>query len=354
MRRALLRPPCLVSFSGGRDSSALLAVATEVARQEGLSLPVPVTLVFPESAAAEEEEWQTIVLGHLGLRDWLRIDIRHELGAVGPVAATALRRHGLLWPCNTHFHLPIVEQASGGSVVTGFGGDEIALSSATVRAERVVARRVRPRAGDVLSLGFAATPRSLRASVYGRRALAEVSELPWLTAGGVRAISRSLGDMNARKPFGWESVVRRWIWRSRYFRVCMRSFAIMADFHDVEVFHPFVASEVLDALGRAGGFSGLGTRTELMGRLFGDLLPDEVVRRQTKGVFTDPVWTPATFRFARSWSGGGIDLPPVDVEGLRRHWMSERPDPRSTVLLQMAWMHDDSSAADATVAPDVP
>ena len=34
---ALLRPPCVVSFSGGRDSSAALAVATRVARQQGIS-----------------------------------------------------------------------------------------------------------------------------------------------------------------------------------------------------------------------------------------------------------------------------------------------------------------------------
>jgi asparagine synthase (glutamine-hydrolysing) len=35
MVRALHRPPCVVSFSGGRDSSAVLALATHVARREG-------------------------------------------------------------------------------------------------------------------------------------------------------------------------------------------------------------------------------------------------------------------------------------------------------------------------------
>ena len=41
---ALRRPPCLVSFSGGRDSSCVLAAATRAARREGLQPPVPVTL----------------------------------------------------------------------------------------------------------------------------------------------------------------------------------------------------------------------------------------------------------------------------------------------------------------------
>ena len=54
MLRALRRPPCLVSFSGGLDSSALLAVATAVARREGLDDPVPATLVVPGSPESDE------------------------------------------------------------------------------------------------------------------------------------------------------------------------------------------------------------------------------------------------------------------------------------------------------------
>ena len=48
--RALLRPPCLVSFSGGRDSSLVLAIASDVARRHGLPLPVPATNRFPGRA----------------------------------------------------------------------------------------------------------------------------------------------------------------------------------------------------------------------------------------------------------------------------------------------------------------
>src|SRR5262245_65085870 len=55
---ALRRGPCLVSFSGGRDSSAVLAVATGIARREGLPLPVPVKNVFPGPATTLEPGWQ--------------------------------------------------------------------------------------------------------------------------------------------------------------------------------------------------------------------------------------------------------------------------------------------------------
>ncbi|HEY2429742.1 MAG TPA: hypothetical protein VGI06_12480, partial [Acidimicrobiales bacterium] len=42
----LRRPPCIVAFSGGRDSSAVLAVAVDAARRHGLAPPVPLTHVF--------------------------------------------------------------------------------------------------------------------------------------------------------------------------------------------------------------------------------------------------------------------------------------------------------------------
>jgi len=134
---ALARPPCVISFSGGRDSSALLAVAARLARRSGLNPPIPATLRFPGDAATDEGAWQATVLSHLGLDDWVRIDVGDELDAVGPVAGNALRRHGLLWPFNVHFHLPVIELAPGGTVVTGFGGDEIGRAGASARAERI-------------------------------------------------------------------------------------------------------------------------------------------------------------------------------------------------------------------------
>ena len=143
---ALSRPPCLLSFSGGRDSSGLLALATKVSREQGLELPVPATMLFPGDEAANEDAWQALVLKELGLPDWVRINVTPgELDLVGPVAATALKRHGLLWPFNAHFHVPIIERAAGGSLVTGFGGDEIALASRSARAERLLARQERTR-----------------------------------------------------------------------------------------------------------------------------------------------------------------------------------------------------------------
>ena len=122
---ALRRGRCCVSFSGGRDSSIVLAAATRVARREGLALPTPVTNRFPHAGPTDESEWQELVVRHLGLDDWLRIDHTDALDIVGPVARQVLERHGLLWPFNAHFHVPLLEAAEGGALLTGIGGDEL-------------------------------------------------------------------------------------------------------------------------------------------------------------------------------------------------------------------------------------
>ena len=63
---ALARPPCLVSFSGGRDSSSVLAAATRAAAREGLDPPVPVTLRLRDAPMSDEAEWQELVVRDLG------------------------------------------------------------------------------------------------------------------------------------------------------------------------------------------------------------------------------------------------------------------------------------------------
>ena len=121
--RALPRPPCLVSFSGGHDSSLVLAAAARAARRERLPLPVPVTWRVTDAPRAEESRWQEAVLAALRLPDWIRLEAGDDLDFVGPVAAGVLRRHGLLHPANAYLHAPLIERAARGTLLTGVGGD---------------------------------------------------------------------------------------------------------------------------------------------------------------------------------------------------------------------------------------
>jgi Asparagine synthase len=345
---ALRRPPCVISFSGGRDSSALLAVATRVARRESLPLPIPVTLRFPGSSPANEDTWQSEVLKHLALSDWVRRDvIGDEFDVVGPVAQECLSRHGLLWPFNAHFHWPIMQIAAGGTLVTGFGGDEVALSSRTARAEQVISGRRRPHPVDALVVGLALSPRLVRARVLRRR-FTRTGAFPWLTARGRSEVSRAVAQADAQIPLGWSSVVRNSIWRSRYFRVCQENFEVMGAAAGIDVLHPFLHPSVLDSIASKGGFGGLGSRTEIMRLLCDELLPERVLERRSKGSFTQPTWTDTARTFARQWSGAGLDASLVDLGALKSHWDSDDVNLLSSTLLQAAWLREHAAQAGST------
>jgi hypothetical protein len=123
--RALQRPPCLVSFSGGHNSSLVLAAATRAARREHVPLSIPVTWRPTDAPRAEESAWQEAVVAALRLTDWIRLPTGDDLDFVGPVATDVLRRHGLLHPANAYFHAPLLKEAAGGTLLTGVGGDQV-------------------------------------------------------------------------------------------------------------------------------------------------------------------------------------------------------------------------------------
>lgn len=341
---ALQRPPCVVSFSGGRDSSGLLATACALARREGLPLPVAATLVFPGDAAAEEGEWQEVVLREVQVEQWERIVVTPgQLDAVGPVATALLRRHGLLWPFNTHFHMPIVERAIGGTVVTGFAGDEVARASAFARAERIMCRRERAGLADSLKIcGLALAPRPVRAVVHRRR---QGEPVPWLGPEGKRQARERLALDDADVPFGFDHRLG-WFWRSRYVQRCLAAFGRMGSTSSVRFVHPFASPPLLAALARRGGVPGLGDRSEIVRLLFGGVLPPKALTRVSKAHFTTPLWTGTAKRFAAEWSGGGFDPQLVDPRLLRSHWLGQQPDLTSTTLLQAAWLYDDRGVVD--------
>lgn len=54
----------------------------------------------------------------------------------------------------------------------------------------------------------------------------------------------------------------------------------------------------------------------------GDLLPVEVLERQTKTVFNAAYSTGAEREFAGDWRGDGLDTNLVDCEALRAQWLS--------------------------------
>jgi asparagine synthase (glutamine-hydrolysing) len=346
IRPALEHPPCLVSFSGGRDSSAVLALAARTARRAGLPAPVPATLRFPGAERSAEVDWQESVVSHLGLRDWLRIEVSDELDCVGPLATAALRRDGLLWPPNSHFHVPLLERATGGSLVTGIGGDEVFGASRWARPAAVLAGRVRPTPRDAFRVGLALAPESLRRTVFRRRAPVP---FPWLRPEARRAVHARLARDAASEPLGWASRLA-WIPRLRAFRAGIASVAALAAAAGVRVVHPLADPGFHAALARIPRSMRFRPRAELMSALFEDLLPGEVLARPGKARFGQVAWGKHSRALVARWAGEGVDpelvgVDPelVDVDALRRAWAQAERDGRLLTVLQSIWLALDSA-----------
>jgi len=334
VRPMLAQSPCFIAFSGGRDSSALLAVAVDLARREGWAPPIPITLRFAH-ASTREDAWQETVVRHLRLNDWLRLDIGDELDLLGPVARSGLRRHGLLYPANAHLIVPMAKAAAGGSLLTGVGGDDVFGNWPWHDVATVLAGRSRVQFGHARRAAHLAAPISLRAEISCRR---EPLGLPWIVASERRNVARLLAREMGSAPRTWSSRMA-WSARWRPWRETVRSIDILATDAGATVGSPFLDQAFLASLALAGGRLGWGDRHATMHALFGNLLPEAVLSRRSKAEFSAPFFGTATRRFAAEWNGvAGPASDLLDADVLRGLWRSDRPHFLSTMVLQAAWI----------------
>ena len=324
--------PCFVSFSGGRDSSAVLAVATRVARAEGLSDPVPVTLLFDEPEA-EESKWQEIVIRHLKLSEWVRIRPRNRITVLGSDARVGMRRHGILWPPNVFIHVPMMEVAEGATLLTGFDGDGLFGGWSGIHLADVIQGRTLPVLRDVPRLIRHVAPPPLGNVMWRPTTPA----IPWLSSQAAGDFRRKWAQSRSDEPASWRD---RTVWfsRSRHLMLAKRSLdRIATDFH-VEVVHPLLNPGFVSALGRAGGWLGLGDRTSIMRYMFQGLLPKAVIERSSKATFTSTLWGRDARKFEENWNGKGLSTELFEEPVLRRAWRQERPRFQSATALQAAWL----------------
>jgi len=330
----LSRPPCLLAFSGGRDSSALLAVAVSVARREGLPLPIPITLTYPAAAGTDESSWQRMVLDHLRLSERLVLTVHQEHDPLGPVATPVLRRHGTLWPPNFAPTWRMMNYARGGVLLTGESGDEVfGIKRITPLTKILAARgRVSPRLYPYVTRALAPAPLRRRTALRNRYYRS------WLR----EPVEALLSARDADDAAAYSLHAGRHAWQFTTRRCVRRGYEMLRTLGreiDVEYVQTFGEPDFVTALAHAAGFWGWTGRTATMVRLFGDLLPRELLERSTKAYFTHAVFTEHTRSFARQWGGGGVDTDLVDPEALRENWLSESPHLPTMNLLQQAWLH---------------
>lgn len=338
---SLRRAPCVVSFSGGRDSSLVLAAAARAARSAGLAPPIAVTVRFAGFPATEEARWQERVLRHVGVDEWVRIDLDGELDLLGQLARDALLAHGPLFPPNAHFLLPLLHTCPGGSLVVGLGGDEIFGQWAWRRLGDVLARRARPRPRDAGLAAVATLPRPVRRRVFEHRTPGP--GLGWLRPAANRELAR-LRAWERNEPVRWDRAVRCMA-RRRDVTLGARTLERLGAAAGVAVHAPLLDAGFVTALAQAGGRTGWGGRTAVMRAAFADALPDDVLTRRDKAVFGDIFWRAEARAFADRWSGSGLDGEIVDADALRDAWRAPHADHRTSMLLHAAWLHDERQAA---------
>jgi asparagine synthetase B (glutamine-hydrolysing) len=330
---ALRQPPLLVSFSGGRDSSALLALATRVARREGLSLPVPTTLRFPGRPETEESDWQELLVRELRIPDWTKHVIEDDLlDVVGPVALGVLQRHGVLWPANVYVHMPLVADARGGTLVTGFDGDSLFGDWQWARAASVLFARARPTPFDALRVLHAVAPHAVQTRVAVRR---HSVRRQWLRPEVDAAVRTAEASERVAEPFRWDRRIAWWA-RRRYLGVACESLRLIAEEAGARILHPFLDPVFLATFGKKGGRAGFASRTEATSVLFRDLLPPSLVARRHKAHLGSAFWGRYSAEFRERWQGSGVPHDLVDPDGLRREWAKDIPHMGSASLLQAA------------------
>ena len=328
--------PTLIAFSGGRDSSALLAVAAHVARRDGFDEPIAVTAEYPGVPEADESAWQQMALDHLSIKQRIAVRITTQECVLSDVSRRSLVRHGLIWPSALHVQSPLLQRAAGGTLVTGEGGDEV-IGSRRITPFSLGLHYRRPVSRALLAgMALSAAPTRLRRRQL-RRSLERSALLPWITDPVARRWACGELAIDPAVKWGWA--------RSTWDMSCHRAPATLVHNYrelgrreGVNVLHPFLEPAFLAALAHDGACWGYAGRTDLMRMLFADLLPDAVLARSTKASFNKARFGATERAFASAWDGSGFNDDLVDVEGLRRHWLSVEPSSTSGLLMQAAWL----------------
>ena len=331
-----------MAFSGGRDSSAVLAVATDVARRHGLSDPIPVTELYPGVPESDESEWQQLVVSHLQLRDWLRIEFPVGNDLLGAQAQKSLRRRGMIWPPALHVKAAVLSQlGDSGSLLTGEGGDEVLGRRRGAQVSRLWRRdagRLRPR--DLRSAGSALAPRPYRR--WRQRVRFDRAQMqPWLRPETRARHHRLLAADLASEPISTAGSLE-WLLTRRAAAMASHNYAALAAEYGLTLHEPLLDPGFVRALAGVAGRWGFASRTDAMRTLFADVLPDEILARRSKAYFNRAFMGEETRAFAGSWDGTGLDPELVDVEVLRDEWLSDYPSAISTPLLQAAWLNSTS------------
>lgn len=324
-----------VSFSGGRDSSLILAIATSVARREGFEDPVAITMRHP-SPESREDEWQEQVVRHLGLVDWERVEVVDRMDLLGVEATDLYERVGLHYPANSYLHLSMLDVAPEGPMFTGIGGDEV-LGSSGWHLARVLAGHTPPTPRDLLRLAFTIAPRRARLTWQQRK---ETLWSTWLTEQAAHDVRRRLASAEVQTRLDTAAGFAVFL-RSRGLMLGREAMQVVGASRGVEIVSPLWDERFVVTFAREHSRGGPRSRDDATRLLGGDVLPERTVLRQTKASFGAMVWGPRFRDFVEQWDPSTLDpavAGNVHIPALRQAWRAATPPFQALLIAQRAWL----------------
>jgi asparagine synthase (glutamine-hydrolysing) len=115
--------------------------------------------------------------------------------------------------------------------------------------------------------------------------------------------------------------------------------------------HPFFDLQFRAALSLQGGRWGYAGRTEMMRRLFADLLPDSILARRGKASFNAARWGEGEREFVAAWDGTGVDDELIDFPVLKDHLLTGRATTMDAGFqLHVGWLATHGLSLDAAPA----
>jgi hypothetical protein len=347
LRPALAAGQAYVLFSGGLDSSLMLAIGTALARREGFAPPIPITHRYADDPGSGEDDWQELVIGHVGAADWLRVDAtgRHDL--FGAAGLAVLARHGPQLP--PYWWIARLPPEAGGqpieappasdvhaALITGNGGDEAFPPTPWPLVDRVLGGDPRP------LRHLRGLRRELQPRLARERLVEDVlaDECPW-----VRPEHRAA--VVSRRAHDIVGVSRRYdryldvLWRSRLTQSAVDRVAVGARESGARLVVPMQSPGVLSALAARYGCRFPASRSDAYREIAHGLLPEQLLARTTKAVASSAFLGPATTAWLRGWDGSGPDGQYVDGLVVRDALLAlaegrEGGDARATVLAARA------------------
>ena len=246
----------------------------------------------------------------------------------------SLRANGLLRPPALHLETGWLGRCDGSTITTGEGGDEICGSHRAISVRNALAALRRPRRDlwpALHRLAREAAPAPVRAAP-ARRRMAEAGYLTWLRPPLRDQAMEDMARITTAENWSWADSVRSHA-ATPGLLIGLANRDWLAASYGARFAHPFLHPAFVDAIARQGGRLGYAGRTDVMRRVFGDLLPDPILARETKASFNSAFHGEATRAFAQDWDGTGIDPTVVDVEVLLSLWLA----PASTRELRLCF-----------------